>query len=163
MSSFFLFSSHDNHTPWIPKVVIVCPHPGHAFSLNQALHGVGTVDRTVWVESQISVNELRAEAPDLVIVEETVTAFSGDSLVCAIREHDAFDGIPVMVWTAEAASPDAGRWLRRGADDVACGTNELWLGRVLARLRDRCRLLQRVGRFEQGPQGDQNRPSVTMV
>ncbi|HND14149.1 MAG TPA: response regulator [Pseudomonadales bacterium] len=82
-------------------------------------------------EGRVALAALRAEIPDVVVLDLGLPDLDGLQVLRRIREHDR--GLPVLVLTARATVDDVVAGLDRGADDYLAKPFEM--SELLARLR----------------------------
>lgn len=82
------------------------------FRIEAAGHSVLTAG-----DGQEALELARTAAPDLVILDAMMPIMSGAEVLCALREDNATDDLPIIMLTARTAEEDVVRYLRAGAND----------------------------------------------
>ncbi|MDQ3234317.1 MAG: SpoIIE family protein phosphatase, partial [Pseudobdellovibrionaceae bacterium] len=69
------------------------------------------------MSGQEALEVLPSFQPDLILLDMMMPEFSGDDVLCALRQHAEFRKVPVIVVTARAHDDDRIQALKAGADE----------------------------------------------
>ncbi len=132
------------------SVLVVEDDPGVAALLRRALSFEGYRVQSV-ATGPLAIEALRAETPDLVVLDVMIPGFDGIEVSRRIRDAEALAGhvpVPILMLTARDAVADRVRGLDSGADDYL--VKPFALDELLARVRA---LLRRTQAGEDSPRG----------
>lgn len=125
------------------RILIIEDDPDIALSLKYSLEKDGGFAVTAVHDGSTGLQEVRREAPDLVLLDLSLPGMDGLDVCRRLTADEATENIPIIIVTARVDESDLVAGLELGADDYV--TKPFSVKEVVARIRAVLRRSSRLG------------------
>lgn len=98
------------------RVLIVDDEPNIVLSLEFLMQQAGFEVATA-ADGEAALQQVRAQAPDLVLLDISLPGISGFEVLETLRQEPAFKQLPIVMLTAHGREVEKEKGLALGADD----------------------------------------------